>query len=356
MGELTRSFVDWSQLLAVAERLLEVIADHLLDLGPAVARRAVEPAGEQLVELRTLRLGQPLVGCVADEHVAEPERIAPGEPRTIRADELLADEPDEVCGEPQRGPRWATGRRPTAGRRRVPRPTRARPPPAPRAPAGRGVRRAAPGSSAARRSTRDPAWPSSRRRRSPARRRRSASRGTPRRRGDCPRPPSAIRARTARGSAPPGTRASINSSAGPSASGSSRIVVALSLPPPQVGRSSRNSGRAGQMKRIGESRARSATDSMRSSRVGSAQWMSSTRTTSGRSSARCSRARRNAQTSSSWAADTSRPTSPTSPRAIAAASGSPATKVVDPLARRLRVVAVIDPGRLPDDLGDRPDR
>ena len=51
----------------------------------------------------------------------------------------------------------------------------------------------------------------------------------------------AIRARTAAGRASPGTRASISLRADPSVSGSSRMVVAFSRPPPHVGRSSRNS-------------------------------------------------------------------------------------------------------------------
>ena len=156
---------------------------------------------------------------------------------------------------------------------------RARRPIAPPGPAGRGARQAGPGSSAARRSTRGPAWrvhPSLPATRAPS----SIS---------IPTNSSTIE-RIALGRArDPGAHRRGGPLAGyeridqfeaqsPSVSGSSRIVVALSLPPPQVGRSSRNSGRAGQMKRIGESRVRSATDSIRSSRVGSAQWMSSMRT------------------------------------------------------------------------------
>ena len=105
--------------------------------------------------------------------------------------------------------------------------------------------------------------------------------------------------------------------------------MALRRPPPHVGRSSRNSGRAGHRKRIGESRVRSATDSIRSSSVGSAQWMSSMRTTSGFSSARCSSMRRNAQTSSSAAAETSRPTEVTGAADMRGRSRHPATSGFD---------------------------
>ena len=55
---------------------------------------------------------------------------------------------------------------------------------------------------------------------------------------------------------------------------------------PQAGRSSRSSGRARQRSRSGASRVQSARCSIRSSSVGSAQWMSSMTSTSGRSRAR----------------------------------------------------------------------
>ena len=52
--KLSRAVVDRRQLLAVVERLLQVISDHFPDLAPAVACRRVEPAGERFVELGAL--------------------------------------------------------------------------------------------------------------------------------------------------------------------------------------------------------------------------------------------------------------------------------------------------------------
>ena len=100
---------------------------------------------------------------------------------------------------------------------------------------------------------------------------------------------SAILARTPGCRAPAGTIESTSSSATSWESGSRTIVVALLAPLPSGGRSSQELRSGRQIKRIRASRARSATDSSRSMRVGSAQWMSSIRTTRGRSSARCSR-------------------------------------------------------------------
>ena len=72
---------------------------------------------------------------------------------------------------------------------------------------------------------------------------------------------------------------SISLAASASVSGSRWIVVALSLPPPHIGRRSSSSARARHSRRIGASRDQSAMCSMRSRNVGSAQWMSSKTTT-----------------------------------------------------------------------------
>ena len=82
-------------------------------------------------------------------------------------------------------------------------------------------------------------------------------------------------------------------SSGPSAS--SRIEAAFSLPPPQPVRLSSSSGRAMHTSAMGASRARSATCSTRSRKVGSAHWRSSSTTTSGRRRATASNSLRTAQ-------------------------------------------------------------
>ena len=71
-------------------------------------------------------------------------------------------------------------------------------------------------------------------------------------------------------------------------------VVALSLPPPQVGRRSRNSGRAVPMTSSGRPLTHSTRWSTKSSRPSSAQWRSSNTSTAGDSSAIPSRNRRHA--------------------------------------------------------------
>ena len=70
-GELTTVIRLGPQLNEAAVRLLEVVADDLLELLAA----AVEPSGDALVEIGTLRLRNPVVGRVADEHVPEAERV-----------------------------------------------------------------------------------------------------------------------------------------------------------------------------------------------------------------------------------------------------------------------------------------
>src|SRR5207247_10450200 len=75
-------------------RLLEVIADHLVEL----LTPALEPAGEALVQLRAELLGDTLVGGVADQYVTEAEDVLD---RLVRTDQLLADERRALaCGGP----------------------------------------------------------------------------------------------------------------------------------------------------------------------------------------------------------------------------------------------------------------
>ena len=70
-----------------------------------------------------------------------------------------------------------------------------------------------------------------------------------------------------------------------SPSGSSGSAVYAGSPPPQPGRSPRSSGRASARSSTGTSRTRAASVSSRSSRLGSAQWMSSKRSSVGPRSA-----------------------------------------------------------------------
>ena len=116
-----------------------------------------------------------------------------------------------------------------------------------------------------------------------AARRRSASRAAPRRTAGCPRRPRRC-ARPPRSAGSRGSSRFVHQLAGsrPGRAARAGSRSAFSLPPPQPGRASSSSGRAMQSSTIGASRARSATCSTRSRKVGSAHWRSSSTTTSGR--------------------------------------------------------------------------
>ena len=73
-------------------------SEDLLDLD-AVAGGRLEPVGEALVEGRALRLGKGFVGGVPDEDVPEPEGVADGELRPVRAEELLAHQGEQPAAE-----------------------------------------------------------------------------------------------------------------------------------------------------------------------------------------------------------------------------------------------------------------
>src|SRR5919106_936061 len=103
-------------------------------------------------------------------------------------------------------------------------------------------------------------------------------------------------------------------------SGSSSTVVAFSFPPPHAGRASSSSGRDRQRRRMGASRLQSVRWSRRSRNVGSAQFRSSTTTTSGRSRVSRSKSFRTAQAVSSGAAGS--PPSPTIARSLLAELGA----------------------------------
>ena len=72
-----------------------MIADDLVQLDEIHAAVA-QPVGEALVQLGSGRLGQRLVGGVADQQVAEPEGVVAREEPAARPDELLADQPAKV--------------------------------------------------------------------------------------------------------------------------------------------------------------------------------------------------------------------------------------------------------------------
>ena len=272
-----------AKLLPIAICLLEVVAEHLVQLDE-IGSVLLEPVGETLVQLGSGGLRQRVVGCVSDQQVAEAERILAGKLRPVGTDELLAHQPRQARRHLSRRPGSAPA--PLRGGRSGPRPSRTAARRARPVRAGRGGRRAAPGSSEERPPRRSPdSWRSATisstksglpfgSLRMPVRRARCQLRG--------PR------------SAAPSPRVR---------DGSSSTVVAFTLPPPQPVRRSSSSGRAMQSNRIGASRDRSATCSTRSRKVCSPQCRSSKTQTSGRSTATTSRSLRNAQAISSRGGD-----------------------------------------------------
>ena len=149
-GDPRRPVVGRPQLQAVPRGLLEVVPDDLLVLRHAVAGHPLEPVGEALVELRPgllrhrrrrRRRGSAGGGTGRRPRPASVDRLGP--------DQLLAHERHQVRAAPSGAPAPATSSA------TAPAPEllahdgrRARSPRARRSPAGRGGRRAAPGSSA----------------------------------------------------------------------------------------------------------------------------------------------------------------------------------------------------------------
>ena len=66
--------VDRPELDPIGVGLLEMVPDELIDLGE-FGTALFEPVGKPLVQLGPCLLRQRVVGCVADQQVAEPEGV-----------------------------------------------------------------------------------------------------------------------------------------------------------------------------------------------------------------------------------------------------------------------------------------
>jgi hypothetical protein len=88
--------IERSELASIAIRLLEVIAEDLLELGLAAASPVdlVRPLDEALMQRHALALEQASVGGVTDQLMAEAVGVVVV--LAVRADELLVRERDEV--------------------------------------------------------------------------------------------------------------------------------------------------------------------------------------------------------------------------------------------------------------------
>jgi hypothetical protein len=72
-----------------------VPADDLRVFGELIRARGLEPVGEARVQIRPRLLRECVVGGIADQEVAELERLLTGEVRAARPHELLPDELEE---------------------------------------------------------------------------------------------------------------------------------------------------------------------------------------------------------------------------------------------------------------------
>ena len=73
------------------KRLLQVVADDLLELRRVLSGMLVQPAREALMQRGAQLFRRPVVGGVADEDVAEAESVLAVEVRRVRPHQLLPD-------------------------------------------------------------------------------------------------------------------------------------------------------------------------------------------------------------------------------------------------------------------------
>jgi hypothetical protein len=90
--EITTSVVELPELRSVPDRLLEVIADDLVEFAGSLAGPLLEPAGVPLVQHRAPLLRDRIVGRVSDHQVAKAERPLSREDWPLGTDQLLAHE------------------------------------------------------------------------------------------------------------------------------------------------------------------------------------------------------------------------------------------------------------------------
>src|SRR5207247_6264861 len=91
----TSLVVERAELAAILKGLLEVVAADLLGHDAVLPAATLEPLGKALVQCGTQLLRDAAVGGVADQAVAEAERVFA---RRVRLDELLSDERHDVRG------------------------------------------------------------------------------------------------------------------------------------------------------------------------------------------------------------------------------------------------------------------
>jgi hypothetical protein len=98
-GEHPPAGVHRPELAPQAVGLFQVVGEQLRVLAQPLAGGPLQPAGEALVQLGAERLGQAGVGGVAEQRVAEAERLLAGDVRGRRADQLPAHQRAQVAAD-----------------------------------------------------------------------------------------------------------------------------------------------------------------------------------------------------------------------------------------------------------------
>jgi hypothetical protein len=92
---LRERIVGFSQLCLVADGLLEMVPENLVQLDE-IPTALFQPTGDALVQIGPGRLRQRVVGGIANQEVAEAEAVLDREQGLVRTDQLLADERGEM--------------------------------------------------------------------------------------------------------------------------------------------------------------------------------------------------------------------------------------------------------------------
>ena len=86
--------IEGAELLSIAERLLVVIADDLVELSRAAGRRADRPVREAFVQLGPQLLRDACIRSIPNQRVAEPVPVLTA---WARCEQILARQAEQSC-------------------------------------------------------------------------------------------------------------------------------------------------------------------------------------------------------------------------------------------------------------------
>ena len=121
LGNGTAMVVERPELGEPALRLLEVVAEDLRVLAPAIARLLLDPVRQALVQARAIALRERVIGSIANQDVPEAERLITGEACSRR--ERSARSRRVRRGHRRRRPGLPRARAEPSGETAAPRPT-----------------------------------------------------------------------------------------------------------------------------------------------------------------------------------------------------------------------------------------